>query len=102
MITVLSGGVGAGRFLQGLVQVVPQKDVAIVSNTGDDLEVFGLHVSPDIDIVIYHLASNYSDSPLRDESRSFPKAEGFNPQGCFYSLDRHKPCSYEPRRSRSS
>jgi len=57
MITVLSGGVGAGRFLQGLVQVVPQKDVAIVSNTGDDLELFGLHVSPDIDIVIYHLAS---------------------------------------------
>jgi LPPG:FO 2-phospho-L-lactate transferase len=56
MITVLSGGVGAARFLQGLVQVVPQKDVAIVSNTGDDLEMFGLHVSPDIDIVIYHLA----------------------------------------------
>jgi len=57
MITVLSGGVGAGRLLQGLVQVVPQQDVTIVSNTGDDLEVFGLHVSPDIDIVIYHLAS---------------------------------------------
>jgi LPPG:FO 2-phospho-L-lactate transferase len=57
MITVLSGGVGAARFLQGLVQVVPQKDVTIVSNTGDDLEMFGLHVSPDIDIVIYHLAS---------------------------------------------
>jgi LPPG:FO 2-phospho-L-lactate transferase len=65
MITVLSGGVGAGRFLQGLVQVVPQKDVTIVSNTGDDLEVFGLHVSPDIDIVIYHLASEFSpDRPV--------------------------------------
>jgi len=67
------------------------------------------------------MAFNYLDSPLRDKSRSFPKAEGFsarrqrtsafggggvrkvdNPQGCFYSLDRHKPCSYEPRRSRSS
>ncbi len=34
MITVLSGGVGAARFLQGLLQVVPQKDVTIVSNTG--------------------------------------------------------------------
>ncbi|MGQ9573606.1 MAG: 2-phospho-L-lactate transferase [Dehalococcoidia bacterium] len=56
MITVLAGGIGAGRFLQGLIQVVPQKDVAIVSNTGDDLDMFGLHVSPDIDIVIYHLA----------------------------------------------
>ncbi len=56
MLTVLAGGIGAARFLQGLVQVVPQKDVTIVSNTGDDLEMFGLHVSPDIDIVIYHLA----------------------------------------------
>jgi LPPG:FO 2-phospho-L-lactate transferase len=56
MITVLAGGVGGGRFLQGLVQVVPQRDVTVISNTGDDLEMFGLHVSPDIDIVTYHLA----------------------------------------------
>ena len=56
MITVLSGGVGGGRFLQGLVQVVPQREVTVISNTGDDLEMFGLHVSPDIDIVTYHLA----------------------------------------------
>jgi hypothetical protein len=63
MITVLSGGVGAARFLQGLVQVVPQKDVTIVSNTGDDLEMFGLHVSPDIDIVIYHLAGVVNEDP---------------------------------------
>lgn len=63
MITVLSGGVGAARFLQGLVQVVPQKDVTIVSNTGDDLEMFGLHVSPDIDIVIYHLAGLVNEEP---------------------------------------
>jgi LPPG:FO 2-phospho-L-lactate transferase len=56
MITVLAGGVGGGRFLQGLIQVVPQPDVTVISNTGDDLEMFGLHVSPDIDIVTYHLA----------------------------------------------
>jgi len=42
------------------------------------------------------MAFNYSSSPLRDESRSFPKAEGFNPQGCSYFLDDHKPCSYDP------
>jgi len=42
------------------------------------------------------MAFNYLNSPLRDESRSFPKAEGFNPQGCSYFLDRHKPCSYGP------
>src|SRR3972149_4683267 len=56
MITVLAGGVGGGRFLQGLIQVVPQREVTVISNTGDDLEMFGLHVSPDIDIVTYHLA----------------------------------------------
>ena len=56
MITVLAGGVGGGRFLQGLIQVVPQREVTVISNTGDDVEMFGLHVSPDIDIVTYHLA----------------------------------------------
>jgi LPPG:FO 2-phospho-L-lactate transferase len=56
MITVLAGGVGGGRFLQGLIQVVSQREVTVISNTGDDLEMFGLHVSPDIDIVTYHLA----------------------------------------------
>jgi LPPG:FO 2-phospho-L-lactate transferase len=55
-ITVLAGGVGAARFLQGVVQVVPQEDVTVISNVGDDEEFFGLHVSPDIDIVIYTLA----------------------------------------------
>jgi LPPG:FO 2-phospho-L-lactate transferase len=56
MLTVLAGGVGASRFLQGLVQVVDPGDVTIISNTGDDVTMFGLHVSPDTDIVIYALA----------------------------------------------
>jgi LPPG:FO 2-phospho-L-lactate transferase len=55
-ITVLAGGVGAARFLEGVVQVVPPEDVAVISNTGDDEDFFGLRVSPDIDIVIYTLA----------------------------------------------
>jgi LPPG:FO 2-phospho-L-lactate transferase len=56
MYTVFAGGVGASRFLQGLVQVVEPASVTVVSNTGDDVEMFGLHVSPDVDIVIYALA----------------------------------------------
>jgi len=56
MYTVFAGGVGASRFLQGLVQVVDPASVTVVSNTGDDVEMFGLHVSPDTDIVIYALA----------------------------------------------
>ena len=56
MIVVLAGGVGAARFLQGLVQVVPQNDITVICNTGDDREFYGLHVSPDLDIITYTLA----------------------------------------------
>ncbi len=65
MITVIAGGVGAARFLQGLLAVHRPSDVTIISNVGDDCEFFGLHVSPDIDIVLYHLAG------LADEERGF-------------------------------
>ena len=65
MITVLAGGVGAARFLQGLLAVHPFSDVTIISNVGDDTELYGLHVSPDIDIVLYHLAG------IVDEKRGF-------------------------------
>ena len=56
MYAVLAGGVGAARFLQGLISVVPQREVAVISNTGDDMEFYGLYVSPDVDIVTYTLA----------------------------------------------
>jgi LPPG:FO 2-phospho-L-lactate transferase len=55
-ITCLAGGVGAARFLQGLVKVIPPKNVSVIINTGDDIELYGLHISPDIDIVTYTLA----------------------------------------------
>ena len=56
MITALAGGVGAARFLTGLVKLVNGKDLSIIVNTGDDIELFGLHISPDVDIVTYTLA----------------------------------------------
>lgn len=56
MIAVLAGGVGAARFLEGLVQVVSQEQITVIANTGDDHDFYGLHVSPDIDIVMYTLA----------------------------------------------
>ncbi len=56
MITVLAGGVGAARFLRGLVDVVDPASVTIIGNTGDDDEFLGLHVSPDLDTVVYTLA----------------------------------------------
>ncbi len=56
MITALAGGVGAARFLTGLNQLVKQEDISVIVNTGDDMDMFGLHISPDIDIVTYTLA----------------------------------------------
>ena len=56
MITVLAGGVGAARFLRGLVQVADPAEVTVVANVGDDLRVHGLHVAPDLDSIVYHLA----------------------------------------------
>ena len=56
MIVTLAGGVGAARFLEGLIRVVPQNRVVIIGNVGDDTEFYGLHVSPDLDIVAYTLA----------------------------------------------
>ncbi|ETW97753.1 MAG: 2-phospho-L-lactate transferase [Candidatus Entotheonella factor] len=65
MIVALAGGVGAAKFLRGLVEVMPPEDLTIISNTGDDIEMFGLHISPDIDIVAYTL------SGLVDEERGW-------------------------------
>ena len=56
MITVLAGGVGAARFLEGLVKIVPEKEVTVIVNTGDDIQLYGLHISPDLDIIMYTLA----------------------------------------------
>lgn len=56
MIVVLAGGVGAARFLQGVIQVVPQEQLTVIVNTGDDRDFYGLRVSPDSDIVLYTLS----------------------------------------------
>jgi LPPG:FO 2-phospho-L-lactate transferase len=67
-IAVLSGGVGGARFVQGLLDAVDPSGVAVIGNVGDDLEVFGLHVSPDIDTVLYTLGG------LADEERGWGRA----------------------------
>jgi len=56
MIVALAGGVGAARFLDGLARVIAPEELFIVGNTGDDVEIHGLHVSPDLDTVMYTLA----------------------------------------------
>jgi LPPG:FO 2-phospho-L-lactate transferase len=65
-ITVaLAGGVGAAKFLRGLCGIVSPQNLLIIGNTGDDLELYGLHISPDLDIVMYTLAG------VVDESRGW-------------------------------
>jgi LPPG:FO 2-phospho-L-lactate transferase len=56
VITVLTGGTGGAKFVEGLRQVVPAENLTLVVNTGDDLMWWGLYVSPDIDSIIYALA----------------------------------------------
>jgi len=56
LIAALAGGVGAARFLTGLTRLVREEDLSVIVNTGDDIELFGLHISPDVDIVAYTLA----------------------------------------------
>jgi LPPG:FO 2-phospho-L-lactate transferase len=60
MIVLLTGGTGGAKFLQGLMQVVPQEQITCVVNTGDDFECWGLHVSPDVDSITYALAGRLS------------------------------------------
>ncbi len=56
MIVALAGGVGAARFLDGLGRIIRPEELFVIGNTGDDLEIHGLHISPDIDTVLYTLA----------------------------------------------
>lgn len=64
-IVALAGGVGAARFLAGLAAVVDPARITVIGNVGDDLEWHGLHVSPDLDTVVYMLAG------LSDEVRGW-------------------------------
>src|SRR5215510_8932500 len=56
MLTTLAGGVGASKLLDGLCRAIPPEDLSIIVNTGDDIELFGLYIAPDLDIVTYTLA----------------------------------------------
>jgi len=60
MIVLITGGTGGAKFLQGLMQVVPQQELTCIVNTGDDFECWGLHVSPDVDSITYALSGKLS------------------------------------------
>jgi LPPG:FO 2-phospho-L-lactate transferase len=60
-ITVLAGGVGAARFLRGLKVTAPDSRITVIGNTGDDISLFGLHVCPDLDTVMYTLGGGINE-----------------------------------------
>ncbi len=75
---VLAGGVGAAKFIQGLAPLVDDWQLKIIVNTGDDIELFGLKICPDLDIITYSLAN------LIDEKKGWGyKDETFN---CLLAL----------------
>ncbi len=61
MITVLTGGTGGAKFVDGLRHLVPPEQLTIIANTGDDLLWWGLYVSPDVDSITYVMAGRLSE-----------------------------------------
>ncbi|MFI5830771.1 2-phospho-L-lactate transferase [Streptomyces sp. NPDC051578] len=60
-IVVLAGGIGGARFLRGLKSAVPEADITVIGNTGDDIHLFGLKVCPDLDTVMYTLGGGINE-----------------------------------------
>jgi LPPG:FO 2-phospho-L-lactate transferase len=70
-LVALAGGTGAAKFLRGLAALVDPRDLTVVVNTGDDTEIWGLHISPDLDTVCYTLSGVIDEAKgwgMRDES----------------------------------
>ncbi|MER5935175.1 2-phospho-L-lactate transferase [Streptomyces sp. NPDC002054] len=60
-IVVLAGGIGGARFLRGLKSAVPDADITVIGNTGDDIHLFGLKVCPDLDTLMYTLGGGINE-----------------------------------------
>ncbi len=61
-VVALAGGVGAAKLLRGFVNIMPPERLTVIGNTGDDIELYGLHISPDLDILMYTLAGVVDES----------------------------------------
>src|SRR5467141_4388902 len=87
-ITALAGGVGASKLLLGLYDTMDPRDLTVIVNTGDDITLHGLKISPDLDIVTYTLAGIVDEAKgwgYRDETfhalkrlAAFGRANWFN------------------------
>jgi len=89
-VAALAGGIGAGKFLRGLVRAVSPEDVTVIVNTGDDITMHGLHVSPDLDSVTYWLGDVFDRERgwgRRDETfRATEELRSFDPAQAWFNL----------------
>jgi LPPG:FO 2-phospho-L-lactate transferase len=89
-VVALAGGVGAGKFLRGLVRAAPDADLTAVVNTGDDIDVHGLRVSPDLDSITYWLGDAFDRKRgwgRRDETfRATAELAAFDPDAAWFGL----------------
>lgn len=89
-VVALAGGVGAGKFLRGLVRAVRPEDVTAVVNTADDLDMHGLRVCPDLDSVTYWLGDAFDRERgwgRRDETfRAIEELRAFDPEAAWFGL----------------
>ncbi|GIU99197.1 MAG: 2-phospho-L-lactate transferase [Actinomycetota bacterium] len=90
LVAALAGGIGAGKFLRGLVRAVPPAEVAVVVNTADDVEMHGLHVSPDLDSVTYWLGDVHDRERgwgrRGDTFRATEELRRFDPEAAWFNL----------------
>jgi LPPG:FO 2-phospho-L-lactate transferase len=89
-VTALAGGIGAGKFLRGLVRAVSPEAVTVIANTGDDITMHGLHVSPDLDSLTYWLGDVFDRERgwgRRDETfRATEELRSFDPEQAWFNL----------------
>ena len=89
-VTALAGGVGAGKFLRGLVRAVAPEALTVIANTGDDITMHGLHVSPDLDSVTYWLGDVFDRERgwgRRNETfRATEELRSFDPEQAWFNL----------------
>ncbi|HEX4579816.1 MAG TPA: 2-phospho-L-lactate transferase [Candidatus Dormibacteraeota bacterium] len=90
-VVVLAGGVGAARFLQGLTAGFPAVDLTIIGNVGDDTDIAGLHISPDLDTVLYTLTGEIDGERgwgvRGDSARALQRARSLGADAWFWLGD---------------
>ena len=89
-VVALAGGIGAGKLLRGLVRAAPETEVTAIVNTGDDVTMHGLHVSPDLDSVTYWLGDVFDRERgwgRGDETfRATEELRRFDPEMAWFNL----------------